>query len=390
MGWVLHATEEAERISEWRKIIAICIALGVIASAVVISRLYIRYKNRGLASDDWVSFVSMVFSIIYSAMCIAQTRYGLGLPLRLRPQKDLVTYTRINYAGRPFYQLGISFFKIALLISYLRLLNGTDHSRYRAVVWFTIVAVFLSHFACTLVLIFACKPVAKSWNPYMDGSCLAPGPSFTGYAVVTIVADIVVAVLPVPVLWKLEIRLSKKLGLIGIFGLGIFTTVCGIMRYTQIDRITDPNDGNSTMLVLWGTIEFNVGVSITKTRRSTSTDHLQNMVSSLPFLAPIFLKKARQYRSKHSDEYNTPNTKSRSHHGFKSSNAYKLKDMSHGRNTTVFASAANKSRSGSEENILQGSNGIMKSVTYTVEMGTGGAGGKDGTSTSNSVGSTYT
>lgn len=222
----------------------------------------------------------------------------------------------------------------------------------------------------------------------MDGSCLAPGPSFTGYAVVTIVADIVVAVLPVPVLWKLEIRLSKKLGLIGIFGLGIFTTVCGIMRYTQIDRITDPNDGNSTMLVLWGTIEFNVGVSITTTHRSASTDNPQNMVSSLPFLAPIFLKKARQYRSKHSDEYNTPNTKSRSHHGFKSSNAYKLKDLSHGRNTTVFTSAANKSRSGSEENILQGSNGIMKSVTYTVEMGTGGA-GKD-TSTSNSVGSTYT
>jgi hypothetical protein len=72
MGWVLHATEEAERVSEWRKIIAICVALGVIASAVVISRLYIRYKNRGLASDDWVSLVSMVFSIIYSAMCIAR------------------------------------------------------------------------------------------------------------------------------------------------------------------------------------------------------------------------------------------------------------------------------------------------------------------------------
>lgn len=111
------------------------------------------------------------------------------------------------------------------------------------------------------------------------------------------------------------------------------------------------------------------------------------MVSSLPFLAPIFLKKARQYRSKRSEEYNTPNTKSRSH-GFKSSNAYKLKDMSHGRDTAVFTSVVNKSRSGSEESILQGSNGIMKSVTYTVEMGAGGA-GKD-TSTNNSMGSTYT
>lgn len=95
----------------------------------------------------------------------------------------------------------------------------------------------------------------------MQGKCLAAGPSFTGYAVVTIVADVVVAVLPIPVLAKLEIKLAKKIGLIVIFTLGIFTTICSVQRYRQIDRIQNPKDGNSTMLVLWGMIEFNVGVS---------------------------------------------------------------------------------------------------------------------------------
>ncbi|KAJ4254008.1 hypothetical protein NW762_010411 [Fusarium torreyae] len=158
-----------------------------------------------------------------------------------------------------------------------------------------------------------------------------------------------VAILPLPVLIKLEIKLGKKLGLIGIFALGIFTTICSIQRYLQIDRIQDPNDGNSTMLVLWGTIEFNVG----------------NIVSSLPFLAPIFLRRARQYRSKPSEEYN--NTPSRSR-GLRS-NGYKLKDLSHhGKaNTAVFTSVAKESRNGSEDNILDPS-GIMKSVTYTVEV----------------------
>jgi hypothetical protein len=46
---------------------------------------------------------------------------------------------------------------------------------------------------------------------------------------------------------------------LAIFTLGLFTTVCSIMRYTQIGRI-QYGDGNSTMLILWGTIEFNVGV----------------------------------------------------------------------------------------------------------------------------------
>lgn len=94
----------------------------------------------------------------------------------------------------------------------------------------------------------------------MEGSCLAPGPSFTAYAVVTIVSDIVVAVLPIPMLLALNIQFEKKLGLMGIFALGLFTTVCSILRYLQINRI-QYGDGNTTMLILWGVIEFNVGVS---------------------------------------------------------------------------------------------------------------------------------
>ena len=43
-----------------------------------------------------------------------------------------------------------------------------------------------------------------------------------------------------------------------VFLLGLFTTICSIMRMVQI--ITIAKTGNSTMLVLWGTIEMNVGV----------------------------------------------------------------------------------------------------------------------------------
>lgn len=189
-----------------------------------------------------------------------ETRYGLGLPIADRPSASLDVYTKVNFAGRPIYQIGISFFKIALLISYLRLLKGTDQKTYRYVVFATIALVFLGHLGCALSLVFACNPVQRSWNPHVNGTCLAPGPSFTAYAVVTIVSDIVVAILPLPVLFRLNIRMAKKLGLIGIFLLGLFTTICSILRYTQINRIST-GDGNSTMLILWGTIEFNVGVS---------------------------------------------------------------------------------------------------------------------------------
>ena len=89
----------------------------------------------------------------------SETKFGLGLPLALRPKENIIPYTRVNFAGRPIYQLGISFFKIALLISYLRLFKGTNQKIYRRVVIATIVLIFLGHLGCSFSLIFACNPV---------------------------------------------------------------------------------------------------------------------------------------------------------------------------------------------------------------------------------------
>lgn len=184
--------------------------------------------------------------------------------------------------------------------------------------------------------------VDKSWNPLKVGTCLPPGPSFTGYAVVTIISDVIVTILPIPILLRLNVKLEKKLGLIVVFILGIFTTICSVMRYSQIDRIQF-GDGNSTMLVLWGTIEFNVG----------------NIVSSLPFLAPVCMRKAKGYRSKQSGSYGQSNSHA---FGGKTGDRYKLSAMNH--KTDNFSS---NDRGNSEENILA-PNSIIKSVTYTVQV----------------------
>lgn len=344
MTWVNNATPTVNAISDYRTIIAICVVLSVLSIAVVSTRLWIRGSARGLKADDCMAALSMAFALIYSILCIVQTKFGLGLPVALRPQENLIPYTRVNYAGRPIYQLGISFFKIALLISYLRLFKGTNEKIYRRVVLGTIVLIFLGHLGCSFSLIFACRPVSKSWNPLTPGTCLSPGPSFTAYAIITIISDVVVAVMPIPALLKLSVRRGKKIGLILIFLLGLFTTLCSILRYLQIDRIQH-GDGNSTMLVLWGVIEFNVG----------------NMVSSLPFLAPVFLRKAKEYRSKQSSSDN------KSGRLGASKERYKLSKLGQGEG--VFASAAT-GQSTSEENILKDSleHSIVKSVTYSVRI----------------------
>lgn len=187
-----------------------------------------------------------------------QSRYGLGLPLKIRPVVNLNKYSEINFAGRPFYMAGICGFKVALCCAYLRITGHKINNRYRFVIWTFLIFTIVSHLAGTLVLMFQCSPVKKSWRPRTAGTCLPNDITFYWLAGVSIFCDVCIILLPIPLLLKVQINARRKVALVAIFSLGLFTTVCSIMRMVQITTIA--KTGDSTMLVLWGTIELNVGV----------------------------------------------------------------------------------------------------------------------------------
>ncbi|KAJ5667581.1 hypothetical protein N7507_003445 [Penicillium longicatenatum] len=85
-------------------------------------------------------------------------------------------------------------------------------------------------------------------------------PLFYGLAIFTIICDLMLIFLPIPLLLQLNIKTAQKAGVVCLFLLGLFTTICSILRLTQVHRVAF-GDENSTMLVLWGKIEFNIGVS---------------------------------------------------------------------------------------------------------------------------------
>ncbi|EAW08964.1 uncharacterized protein ACLA_099080 [Aspergillus clavatus NRRL 1] len=303
MGWVYNASPEVEAQCKYRVILGVCISLTVLMVLTVCLRLFVRVKLGRFGAADYVMVFGMIFSIIYNGLCIAQSRYGLGLPLATRPKENLPIYTKVyhsivvalltafdldqlNYAGRPIYQLGIAGFKAALCISYLHLLSKTSKRFYRKLIWVVIVVSTLGHIAGALVLILNCQPVRRSWDPTTPGTCLPVGPTFYGLAIFTIVCDVVIIFLPIPLLLQLNIKPAQKAGVVCLFLLGLFTTICSILRLTQIHRVVAV-DGDSTMLVLWGTIEFNIG----------------NIVTSLPFLTPLLKVFIRDFRSRSGSEY---------------------------------------------------------------------------------------
>ena len=154
--------------------------------------------------------------------------------------------------------LGVTGHKVALCLAYLRLV-GPTMKPFRKAVWIVMRLIITSHLASTLFIILQCQPVTKSWKPWLSGSCLANYPTWDVTAAITIVCDVVTFFLPVPMLARLQMDRRRKVGIILVFTLGLFTTVCSVMRMLQIKQIA--KDGNNSTLVLWGTAELNVDVS---------------------------------------------------------------------------------------------------------------------------------
>ena len=154
--------------------------------------------------------------------------------------------------------LGILGFKVALCWAYLRMLKTSTNPRYKALIYTVMIGTIVTHFTGTLILFFQCSPVRKSWLPLTPGTCLPDLPTFYGLAAVSILFDVIIFVLPIPLLLNLKINAKRKVVLVCMFLLGLLTTVCSILRVIQIHAYS--KTGNSTMLVLWGVIELNTGV----------------------------------------------------------------------------------------------------------------------------------
>lgn len=90
-------------------------------------------------------------------------------------------------------------------------------------------------------------------------------------AVISILCDVVVFLLPVPLFTRLSLHRGGVIGLCILFGCGLVTTVCSIVRTCYLKDVGPTGNGDNTMVVLLGSVEGNVGVRArTKSSRKRS------------------------------------------------------------------------------------------------------------------------
>jgi hypothetical protein len=101
-----------------------------------------------------------------------------------------------------------------------------------------------------------------SVSSFTHGSNIGPD-----FAVIHIVTDILLALLPSPLIWSLQLGKRARISLIAILSVGIFAAVAGIIRQASVGPL-DEHDTYS----IWNFIELHLGI----------------IAASLPALKPLF------------------------------------------------------------------------------------------------------
>ncbi|KAL8667457.1 MAG: hypothetical protein Q9202_000673 [Teloschistes flavicans] len=117
----------------------------------------------------------------------------------------------------PLYSFALTAAKFSICFFYLRLfvLRWVKNSVY------TIMAVQTAWMVTFMVLAFAqCQPVQKIWHPEIEGTCVDQR-AFVGYiSLPNIFVDAALLLIPMPIVWNLQISRRRKFLLAPIFVMG--------------------------------------------------------------------------------------------------------------------------------------------------------------------------
>ncbi|EGE79720.2 hypothetical protein BDDG_02661 [Blastomyces dermatitidis ATCC 18188] len=171
--------------------------------------------------------------------------------------------SKIQVIGWTCYSFLICMLKMSMLVFYTRLMEGL--SRYFSIrIWFGIGLVATTFLASVITIYAACRPVSKYWqiNPDPGNRCqgaVSRPIVFVTY-IASVLTDIYLIMIPLPMLWGTRLKLAKKIGATIVLGAGVFVLVCATLKTIFVE--VDPIHG-AELAGRWGTREAFVSVVTT-------------------------------------------------------------------------------------------------------------------------------
>ncbi|KAL8685848.1 MAG: hypothetical protein Q9218_007509 [Villophora microphyllina] len=233
--------------------------MAVSTIAVILRLIGRRISAAPYGADDFLIIVALILTYGLNINEIIAVHYGFGRHQLMLSLDHISKFLLNDWTIQIIFACAISMTRLSLLVFYHRLFP---------VKRFTIVALVTG---CVLIgwwisflfaIVFSCIPVASYWNKAIVGHCINEHTLSWGITGSELAVNIIMVVLPIPWLWDLRLKWTKKLALTGIFLLGCFVCISCIVRFPLLAAVKQ-TDASWTIVPagVWIVVECNIGIA---------------------------------------------------------------------------------------------------------------------------------
>ena len=131
----------------------------------------------------------------------------------------LILQLQIFFATEFFWATGVGAFRVSILFLYIELFPNRKFFWSAVATQALVIAYWI---ACILTICLLCRPINFNWNKTIQGTCGNVKATELASAGFNMFVDILVVCLPLPMVWRLQMPLNKKIGVTSTFAFGLW------------------------------------------------------------------------------------------------------------------------------------------------------------------------
>ncbi|KAI5859442.1 hypothetical protein GGS23DRAFT_585424 [Durotheca rogersii] len=210
-----------------------------------------RLQKTSLRLNDWLILFSLIiFLPPYALQSVLFIKYGVGLNidkiLTIGGPGIMIRIWRLSYAMDIFWILLVTLIKLSVLHFYITIFRQPMFIR----IVYATAALCAAFCIGALVEVVVLCPPRGGWRP--DGllfRCDNNSSILLTLGTIDLAIEILVIMLPMPVLWRLKLPTAKKVALTAIFGMGFLIIAFTSIRIRFILNLNDSGDISSPVLM---------------------------------------------------------------------------------------------------------------------------------------------
>lgn len=193
--------------------------------------------------------------------CLEVAVLGFGSHLWSLKDGAKLQILRLFYISEIIYVVVLALIKVSIVTMYLRIFWA--YRPFYLTCYVVLTFIILSSSIITILTILSCRPVEYFWDrDIAGGACLDITALAYANSGLAVVQDLIIVLLPIIMLWRLQMTRKKKF-FIGIMfalgGIGLIATIVRLQTLKNFGTTLDPT-WTYVPVVYWTSVELSAGI----------------------------------------------------------------------------------------------------------------------------------